>query len=241
MNMKRTEVIVTMATLGLAGALGSVIGQAEETVSLDQVPSAVRDTIRKHAGDKTIVKIEEEMEGGKAVYEVELDVNGQEEEFQIAPDGTYLGPEAEDGDSDDTEGADDDESAEDDNESTIAWEQLPEGVKAGLTAALGGSSPAKVIKEEEDDDVYYEAEFEANGVEHTVKVTEDGDVVESEKELSNDELPEAIAAKLQKLDAKIVEAELVTVTFYEVEIEKDGKKREVKLYANGQRVEEDED
>jgi uncharacterized membrane protein YkoI len=72
----------------------------EELVSLDQVPQAVKATIAKEAGGAEIREIEKETEEGRTIYSVEVVVNGQEVDLEIAPDGTFLGREAEDEDDD---------------------------------------------------------------------------------------------------------------------------------------------
>lgn len=72
----------------------------EKSVSLDEVPSAVKATILKEAAGKEIKEIEVTTWDGKEVYEAEWMVAGKEVEIKIAADGRLLGKEVEDHDDD---------------------------------------------------------------------------------------------------------------------------------------------
>ncbi len=69
--------------------------EEDEQVSLAQVPEAVKATIAKEAAGAEIKEIEKETEDGKTIYSVEVILNGQQVDFEIAPDGTLLGKEVE--------------------------------------------------------------------------------------------------------------------------------------------------
>jgi uncharacterized membrane protein YkoI len=73
---------------------------ADEQVSLAQVPEAVKATIAKEIAGAQIKEIEKETENGKTIYSVEVILNGQDVDFEIAPDGTLLGKEVEGEDDD---------------------------------------------------------------------------------------------------------------------------------------------
>ncbi|MCC6695938.1 MAG: PepSY-like domain-containing protein [Candidatus Hydrogenedentes bacterium] len=227
---------------GMMGVLGlsAVFAEEEEEVSLDQVPATVRATIEQHAGQNPIAKIERESEGGQVVYEVEQEVDGKEVEFQVSATGEYLGPEAEE--ADDDEGEDDENEAEEESEQAVPWDQLPKPVQDGLRAILGTVVPEKVTREDEEGLTEYEAEFTENGTEHSITISENGDVLESEEEIAPSALPAAVVEQLASIapNAEIKEAELVTVTFYEVELKAHGKTRELRILANGQRLDDDD-
>lgn len=72
--------------------------EEEVTVSLAELPEAVRATLAKEAGAAAISEIERETENGQTLYSAEVIIDGQEVEFEIAPDGTLLGREVEDDD-----------------------------------------------------------------------------------------------------------------------------------------------
>ncbi len=64
---------------------------ARKTVTLDQVPAAVKATILKEAAGAKVKEIERETKDGQTVYEAEFLRDGREIEIAIAPDGTLLG------------------------------------------------------------------------------------------------------------------------------------------------------
>ena len=250
---------LVLVVLGI-GIVGITAVLADEEVSLEQVPAAVRAAIEKHAGQGEIVKIERETEDGRVVYEAEVIVNGKEVEFQVSATGEYLGAEAEDedkdkdededGDEDGDEDEDDDDEDDDhegkgaeDEEESVAWNQLPPAVQDALRAALPNVKKAEYARETEDGFVVYEAEYKADGTEHAVKVTEDGQIIETEEQLAPSALPSAIVARLRKQfpDAEIKKAERVVVTFYEIELEAGGKEREIRMFANGQVLDDEDD
>jgi len=72
----------------------------EEEISLDDVPAAVKATMLKEAAGATIEDVVKETEDGKIVYEAEFEVDGQEIEIEVAPDGTLIEREIEDDDDD---------------------------------------------------------------------------------------------------------------------------------------------
>jgi len=81
----------------------------EETVSLGDLPPAVRATIEKHAGGGKITEIEKEMVKGSLVYEAEVVVNDKEFDILVSATGKYLGTEKE-------EEAEDEEDKEEDDD-----------------------------------------------------------------------------------------------------------------------------
>lgn len=73
----------------------SAPAQAGEKMSLDQVPTAVRDTIKKQVADGKIDKIEKDTEDGRVVYEVDYKTReGKDFDLTIGQDGTLLEKEA---------------------------------------------------------------------------------------------------------------------------------------------------
>ncbi len=239
--MKKTigSLIVFALALGTLGTVAISNALAEAQVySIDQLPAAVRTAIEQHAGQQPIAKIKRETEEGVVVYEIEQQVNGQEVEFQVSASGEYLGPEAEDADDDDDgEGA-----AEDQAEQAVTWDQLPKSVQDGLTAVLGATVPEKLTREVEDGFTTYEAEFETNGTEYSVKLSDTGDTLETEEKIATSSLPDGVVQRLAQIgpNAEVHEVQQVTVTFYEVELKSKGRTHEIRMLANGQRL-DDED
>jgi len=227
--------VLMIVSLG-AGVIGVAVAFADQELSLQQVPAPVRATIEKHAGQGEIVEIEREIENGQVVYEAEVIVDGEEIELLVSAAGEFLGAEA--------EGEDDEDTDEDEDEDSIQWEQLPLPVQATLSRTLPGIQLTELTREAEHGLVVYEAAYETNGVEHEVELTEDGHLLESEEQISPAGLPAAVRAVIDSRfpNAEIEEAEMVRVTFYEIELEAGGKEHELKILANGHVLDEgDED
>jgi hypothetical protein len=75
----------------------------ERSVTLEELPPAVKATILKEAGTHKVRDIEEITLPDRVFYEAEWKVDGQEIEIKVAPDGTLLRSDAEDDDGDDEE------------------------------------------------------------------------------------------------------------------------------------------
>ena len=83
----------------------------EETISLRDLPRAVRATIKKHAAGGKITEIEKDTVEGTIRYEVEVVRNGKEFDILVSVKGKYLGTEGEE-EAEDQENEDGDEDAE---------------------------------------------------------------------------------------------------------------------------------
>jgi hypothetical protein len=77
----------------------------EKTITWDQLPKAVQETMHKAAGDHQIIKVEEVTAGDVISYAAEWIDGDNEVEVTVAPDGKLLGRESEprDDDEGDTE------------------------------------------------------------------------------------------------------------------------------------------
>ena len=80
----------------------------EETISLRDLPRAVRATIKKHAAGGKITEIEKDTVEGTIRYEVEVVRNGKEFDILVSVKGKYLGTEGEE-EAEDQENEDGDE------------------------------------------------------------------------------------------------------------------------------------
>ncbi len=83
----------------------------EETISLKDLPRAVRATIKKHAAGGKITEIEKDTVEGTARYEAEVVRDGKEFDIIVSLKGKYLGTEGEE-EAEDHEDDDEDEDAE---------------------------------------------------------------------------------------------------------------------------------
>jgi len=200
----------------------------EEALTLSEVPSAVRATIEKYAGNGEIEEIELEKEAGKIVYEVEVVKEGEKKEFKVSAEGTFLGYENEE------EGEEEKEEVEE-GEEEISFNALPPAVKQTAKKYFGVVSEAEVKKETEGGVTLYEIEVEKEDVEQSIEVTASGEIVESEKEVAVSSLPTEVlsAVKGKYPSARIKEASSVQKWYYEVEISVNGKRLEVSVSPTG--------
>jgi uncharacterized membrane protein YkoI len=64
--------------------------ETEEILAMEDLPPAVRETVKAESGGGKIKELALETEGGKTFYEVEFEKDGKEHEVKIAEDGTVL-------------------------------------------------------------------------------------------------------------------------------------------------------
>ncbi len=187
--MKRRYMIpvIVLAGAGIALCIGAVAtqqlgGDDEVSVSIDQVPAAVKAALLAQGG--TINEIEVETENGQAVYEAEVVIDGKEVDIEVTADGTVLGKEADD-EGDDADDADDEEDDEDEVQVSLA--EVPEAVKATILKEAGGAEIKEIEKETEDGQVIYSAEAIIGGQETDIEVAPDGTLLGKEVEDEDDE------------------------------------------------------
>lgn len=224
-----------LVALMFAAVVGLIfLVYAEETISLDKVPEAVRQTIEKYAEGAEIKEIELEKKNDKEVYEVEILKDGKEVDFAVSSDGQFLGFEEEE----EEEGE-----KEEEIEKEIELAQAPQAVQDAISKIVGDNPIKKVIEETEEGVASYEAEYTVGDVEHSVECAATGEILELEHSIDVNALPAAALKEINKdyPGAVIKEAEAVQVFFYEVEIEINSKKHEFKVYATGDIEDEDGD
>lgn len=124
-----------------------------------------------------------------------------------------------------------------DGERVITVDTAPAAVRAAAMKLAGGAANiTKVIREEDEDDVVtYEVEYTDGGVPCSANFSPAGDLMEQERATTEAKLPPAAVAALRHEfpNAAIADAQVVTRTFYEVQVVIDGKKREVRVDAAG--------
>lgn len=224
--------LIAILAAGAAAIVAvTTVRAMEESVAMNDLPDAVQKALKEAVGDGAIGEIEREKEDGRIVYEAEATIDGRRVELEFSADGVLLETEpADDGDDEETE-------------ESIALDKLPAAVQTALSQRIPGVQVDEVEKEVEGGHVYYEVEYEANDTEQTLKLTEQGDIVETETEVDAAALPAGVTEYLQAryAGARIDEAELVTVQYYEIELESGNRDVEVQLLANGQAIELEND
>ncbi len=122
-----------------------------------------------------------------------------------------------------------------DDETPIKLTEAPEGVRAAILKLTPEKALKRVTKEDEDGVMLFEAEYEAEGIACSAKLTERGEVLEIEKAVKADKLPAAVTKALNKEypGATIKSAESIQVFYFEVAVTSGGKTHPVKVYASG--------
>ena len=109
------SMLLALTVMGAIACFGCASLSAEEAqdskeqkVKLEDCPQAVQDTIKKAAAGGKIEEIEKETENGKAVYEADVVIDGDEYEVKVAEDGKLLSKKQENDDDDATDDDGDD-------------------------------------------------------------------------------------------------------------------------------------
>jgi uncharacterized membrane protein YkoI len=188
----------------------------EETVTLEQVPAAVKTTILKESAGGEIKEIEVETERGKTFYEAEFVRNGKTIEIKVAPDGTLLETEEEKH-----------ESKSEEQERKVTEAEVPAPALAALKKLAGGAKLTEFAEEIEHGSTFYEGSWKT--------------AVEIEEQVNPDQVPTAILAAVKKLsgpDAALF-CEKKTMVLYEVKFKKGDRRHEILYTPDGRTLEKD--
>jgi uncharacterized membrane protein YkoI len=120
----------------------------------------------------------------------------------------------------------------------LQMKDLPAAVQKGVTANLNGGTLKGLSKEVEGGKTIYEVETTLYGRTRDFLLDVTGRLVELEDEMAMDAVPAAVKTALET-HGKILKVESVTrgkAVTYEGTVEKDGKKSEVAVDANGKKV-----
>ncbi len=174
---QRMLVRLTVLLFAVGAIALLVFADDDQTMSLSQVPSAVRTTIEQQSAGAEIQEIELEDEDGKQIYEVEVIRDGKEVEFKVASDGTFLGYEEEDEDEDENEDEDEDE-----DEVEVSLSEVPDAVRATIEQQSAGAEIEEIELGNEDGKQIYEVEVIRDGKEEDFQVAPDGTFLGYEEE-----------------------------------------------------------
>ncbi|GAB4321219.1 MAG: hypothetical protein Kow0059_15820 [Candidatus Sumerlaeia bacterium] len=217
--------------LGGAPAGGGAMGGEEKKVTLEELPAPVKEALQKAAIGGQIMEIEAEEEDGQMVYEAEVVQGSKSMEIEFGADGKILEKKEKAKDADEEDEEDEDE----EEEVVVELINVPENVQEAIKDHAGTAAIEKVTKEKEDGVTVFEAEFKVNGMEQSVEVADNGQVLELERKVSADELPAAVKAALEKAcpGGEIAEAELIQKFYYEIKVKTNGKTKEIKVTPAG--------
>jgi uncharacterized membrane protein YkoI len=88
--MNRSTGFMLAAGVLLAVPAAWTAEKKEATVTMDQLPKAVRSTIEKESAGARVAEIEKETEAGKTFYEAEIVKNGHQSYVHVAENGKVL-------------------------------------------------------------------------------------------------------------------------------------------------------
>ncbi len=132
---------------------------------------------------------------------------------------------------------------DDDDEERIELQAAPAAIQAAIQRIVGNNMIVEITREREDGVTEYEVEFMTVAGPQSASLSEAGDLLELEQEVTADALPAAVRQKLAQgfAGASIQEAELVQKVFYEIELTEAGRTREIKIDAAGRLMDDDDD
>jgi len=208
--------------------------EQERPVTLQQLPSPVRVTIEKEAGQNKMKEIEQVTRGEKRFYEAEWVDGGKTVEIKVAPDGKLLRKEVE-------EDEDDAHKASGESERKVTESEVPAAALATLKKMAAGAKITEFAEEIEHGGTFYEGSWKGpSGRNVDVLVTAAGALVEIEEKTGADGVPGAVLAAAQKAAGKDVKLglEKKTMILYEVHFRKGQRRVELLLTPDGRRVKE---
>jgi uncharacterized membrane protein YkoI len=163
-------------TLLAASALVAGCNQSVETASqkFNELPTAVQKTVRAQAPNAEIANVTQKTENGSQVYEVEFrNPNGENSKVLVAMDGTLVG-------SDLPRPAGAIQRALTPTGAVgTPLSALPEAAQKTIKAQAPDAPIAKISRHEDNGRMIYEVEFKDQGKNSTMRVAEDGQLVQS--------------------------------------------------------------
>jgi hypothetical protein len=128
-------------------------------VTMGELPAPVRATVDRLVAGGKVRSLEQEGTGSKAVYDVEATVGGKDVEYDVSAGGTVLT-----------------------SQETVPFSSLPRKVQAAAARYFGSPRDLVGAKELEGNKVLYEVEGKRRGIAVAVKISDEGKVLDVEKE-----------------------------------------------------------
>ena len=170
----KTYVFTLVAAVGLLTACDRTIESASE--DFNTLPPAVQKAVRAQAPDAEIASVDSRSENGLQVYEIEFRESGINPNMVIAADGRVLnspGTEKLDGVMDKVEKALTPTGAV-----GTRFSALPQRVQETIQTKAPATEIADINRSEDNGRVIYEVEFRDEGKNPSIKIAEDGTLVQ---------------------------------------------------------------
>jgi hypothetical protein len=181
---RRIAMRISILSLGLLAAVGTVRAD-EESVSLKEVPKAVRAAVKAKFPEGKVTEAAKEVEDGKTVYEIGLEDDDQKVDLLVSDKGKIL-----------------------EVEKSIAAKKLPKAVAATIESKYPKAKIKKaeqVVKYEEDEEEKtFEVILAAEGKHDVeVKLSPKGKVLKGDEEADEDDDKKATSKKDKDDDKKV--------------------------------------
>jgi uncharacterized membrane protein YkoI len=137
---------------------------ATKKVSFDELPDAVKKTVRERAGSNRIEDTERGTLDGRVVYEVAFKSEGKHNELRVAEDGLVVQQIA---------------GTQIRFPGSLTVEEVPPRVRQAIQAQVGSGEVNDIDKKTVDGKTVYEVGFkkESGGAQHEIQIAEDGTVI----------------------------------------------------------------
>ncbi|MEO0115877.1 MAG: hypothetical protein ABIK93_10475 [candidate division WOR-3 bacterium] len=164
MMLNRTNrIILILISIPIAFWLGCAQKKTEKIkkgphpLKLSDLPKPVRVTVEKLTMGGVIKKIDKEIEEGRLIFDIEARVNNKDVEYDIAENGTIITW-----------------------EESIPLDSLPEAVRMAVENYFVTTQGLKAHREIEKNVTFYEVEGKKDGQKVTLKLSEAGQILETE-------------------------------------------------------------
>lgn len=170
----KTYVVTLIAAAGLVTGCNRSIEKA--STDFNSLPTSVQKAIRSQAPESEIASISQTTENGVQAYKVEFQKEGKNSQMIVANDGRILSsdyPTKPNGIVQDVQKALTPTGAV-----GTKFSALPEKVQATIRAKSPNAQIADISRHEDNGRVYYEVSFEDTGKNPTIRVADDGTLIQ---------------------------------------------------------------
>jgi len=166
----RYYIITVLAAAGLVAGCNKSVESASQR--FNELPPAVQKTVRAQAPQAEIADVSHKTENGMDVYEVQFRESGRNPKIVVAADGKLVN-------TDMARPASAIERALTPTGATgTKLSALPEKVQRTIQSTAPGTPIADISRHEKDGRVIYEVEFQEKGKNPSIRVAEDGTLVQ---------------------------------------------------------------
>lgn len=171
---ERTNMKKCIVTLLAAAGLVCGCNKSVETASqkFNELPPAVQKTVRAQAPQAEIADVSHKTDNGMDIYEIEFREPGQNPKLMVSADGRIVNSDFA------RQPGKIERMLTPTGATGTKFSSLPEKVQKTIQSTAPGSEIANIARQEKDGRVFYEIEFREPGKNPTIRVAEDGTLVQ---------------------------------------------------------------